>query len=205
MGLPVTQPRYTVSEYLQREEDSLEKHEYRDGQIILMAGGTPDHSLIIANVIRELGNRLKGKPCHVYDGNLRIRIPRSVLYTYPEASVICGPREVDPNDTTGRSVMNPRLIVEVLSPSTEGYDRGEKFDLYRRLASLEEYVLVTQVTPRIESFFRQPDGTWLFAPYSGLQSIAKLRSLDIEFPLSEAYVGVAFPAVQEGQITPLLS
>ena len=193
MGLPAPKHRYTVSDYLHRERESLDKHEYRDGEILLMAGGTADHSLIVANVIRELGNRLRGKPCRVYDSNLRVRIARTVLYTYPDASVICGPREIDPNDPSGETVTNPRLIVEVLSPSTEGYDRGEKFGRYRQLDSLEEYVLVSQAAARIETFWRQADGTWLFTATSGLELAAKLRCMDIELPLAEVYAGIEWP------------
>lgn len=198
MGLPVERPRRTVSDYLHRERDSLDKHEYRDGEILLMAGGTADHSLIVANVIRELGNRLKGKPCHVYDSNLRVRIPRTVLYTYPDAAVICGPRELDPNDPSGETVTNPRLIVEVLSPSTEAYDRGEKFERYWQLASLEEYVLVSQASPKIETFWRQSDGTWVLTAATGLESAARLRCLDAELPLAEVYAGIEWPKEAQG-------
>jgi len=116
---------FTISDYLNRERDSLEKHEYRDGEILAMSGGSARHSLISANVIRELGNRLKGKPCRVYDSNLRIRIPRSVLYTYPDASVVCDAPQVDPDDPLKETVINPTVVVEILSPSTEAYDRGE--------------------------------------------------------------------------------
>src|SRR5213078_2283978 len=98
MGLPVETPRYSIAEYLQRERASLDKHEYRDGEILLMARGTANHSLVIANVIRLLGNRLQGNPFRVYDSNLRVRIPRTILYTYPDAIVICGRTEFDPND-----------------------------------------------------------------------------------------------------------
>jgi Uma2 family endonuclease len=190
MGLPAEKPHYTIADYVHRERESLDKHEYRDGEILLMAGGTADHSLLLANVIRRIGNRLEGKPCHVYESNLRVRIPRTVLYTYPDASVICGPPKFDPNDPTGETVTNPRLIVEVLSASTEAYDRGEKFDRYRLLDSLEEYVLVSQSAPRIETFLRQAEGTWLFTATSGLDSAAKLRSLEIELPLREVYAGI---------------
>lgn len=193
MGLAAETQRCTIAEYLQRERSALEKHEYRDGEILLMAGGTKDHSLVIANVIASLHGRLKGKPCRVYDSNLRVRIPRKILYTYPDVSVIGGQGEPDANDSAGETVTNPRLIVEVLSASTEAYDRGEKFDRYRELESLEEYVLVSHETPRIETFFKQPDGTWLLTPVSGLRSTAKLRSLDVELPLADVYSGVEFP------------
>lgn len=193
MGLPAEKHRYSILEYLSREREALEKHEYRDGEILMMAGGTGNHSLIVANTIRSIGNRLEGKPCHVYDSNLRIRIPKSILYTYPDVIVICGPRETDANDANGETFTNPRLLVEVLSPSSEAYDRGEKFSRYRLLDSLAEYVLVSQDTHRVETYFRQPEGTWLLNPISGLQSMARLRSLDIELPLREVYAGIELP------------
>jgi Uma2 family endonuclease len=194
MTLPVEEHRATIAEYLQRERQSLDKREYRDGEVLLMAGGTADYSLIVANVIREVGNRLKGRPCHVYDSNLRVRIPRTVLYTYPDATVICGPRQIDPEDPYGETVTNPRVVIEVLSPTTEAYDRGEKFDRYRLLDSMEQYILVSQTAPRIETFLRQDGGNWLFTPFSGQTAIAKLRSLEIDLPLAEVYAGIQFPA-----------
>jgi Uma2 family endonuclease len=193
MGLPAEKTRYTIADYLHRERSAADKHEYRDGEILLMAGGTANHSLIIMNFGGELRNRLKGNPCRVYDSNLRIRIPRTTLYTYPDLSVICGPRDPDPNDPTGETFTNPRLIVEVLSESSEGYDRGEKFHRYLMLDSLQEYVLVSQSAPRVESYFRDSGGTWIFTPVSGLTSIAGLRSLQIELPLAEIYAGIEFP------------
>ena len=196
MAVPAEHHRYTVSEYLHREQESLERHEYLDGEMLLMAGGSADHSLITANVIGELRSRLRGHPCRVYDSNLRVRITKTVLYTYPDASVICGSRQIDPDDPTGQTILNPRVIVEVLSPSTEAYDRGEKFGRYRQLDSLEEYVLVSQLTPRIEMFFRQSDGTWLFDAASELTATAKLRSLKIDLPLTDVYAGIEFPAAQ---------
>jgi Uma2 family endonuclease len=186
--------RYTIAEYLRRERESLDKHEYRNGQIIAMAGGSREHSLISANVIGELRNRLKGKPCQVYDSNLRVRIPHTVLYTYPDAAVICGQAEPDPADPSGESTLNPRLIVEVLSPSTEAYDRGEKFGMYLQIDSLEEYVLVSQATPRIETFYRQESGAWLFRWFSGLEATARLRCVDVGLPLAEIYAGIRFPS-----------
>jgi Uma2 family endonuclease len=187
---------FTVSEYLSRETGALEKHEYRDGEIISMAGGTADHSLISANLIRELGNHLKGKPCRVYDSNLRVKISRSDLYTYPDATVICGERELDPSDPSGDTATNPQLIVEVLSPSTEAYDRGEKFSRYRQIDSLQEYVLVSQSSPRIEVFLRQADGAWLFTAFSSLDASAVLRSVEVKLLLREVYSGIEFPPAE---------
>ena len=193
MGMPVEQHRhYTVEEYLRLEEDSLEKYEYRDGEIVAMAGGTPDHSLILANVIGELRARLKGKPCRLYESNLRVKDPRKVLYHYPDATIICGPALFEAQDAKKSTVINPRVIVEVLSPSTEGYDRGMKFSRYREIESFEEYVLITQEEPSIETFLRQPDGTWSLAAYNGRDAIAKIRCLGIDLPLAEVYAGVEF-------------
>jgi Uma2 family endonuclease len=188
-----TPARFTVTEYLQLEAGAKVRHEFRDGEIVAMAGGSPEHSLIIANIIRELGNRLKGKPCRVYDSNLRVRIPRTPLYTYPDVSVICGETQVDPQDPGRTTATNPRLIVEVLSNSTEADDRGEKFRRYLSLESLEEYVLVSQVRARVETFTRQGDGSWRFATAAELESRAVFSSLQVELPLSEIYAGVQFP------------
>jgi Uma2 family endonuclease len=194
MELKVPKQRFSVAEYLERERKAVDKHEYRDGEILLMAGGSRSHSLMIANVIAALHSRLQGKPCRVYDSNLRVQVPRKVLYTYPDVSVICGQSDPDENDPAGDTVTNPRLIVEVLSDSTEAYDRGKKFDGYRELESLQEYVLVSQEAPRVETFFRQPDGTWLLTPVSGLNASVRLRSIETEVALAAIYQGVEFPA-----------
>ncbi len=187
----------TIDEYLQMEAGAKQRNEYRDGRIIPKAGGSPEHSLIIANVIGELGNRLKGKPCRVYDSNLRIRVPRTPLYTYPDVSVICGQMQFDPEDAGRTTATNPRLIVEVLSAATEADDRGEKFRRYLSLASLEEYVLVSQVRPLVETFTRQGDGSWRFATASGLEDRATLTSVEAQLPLLEIYTGVQFPPEDE--------
>jgi len=208
MTLDVREHRYSITNYLARERNACDKHEYRDGEILLMAGGSADHSLVTLNVGGELRSILKGKPCQVYDSNLRVRIPRTVLYTYPDATVICGPRALDPNDPAGETVTNPKLIVEVLSPSTEAYDRGEKFARYRLLDSLEEYVLVSLSTPRVETFYRAPapapnpnpdpaaataaERTWLISTTNGTSASAKLLSLGVALPLAEIYRGLEF-------------
>jgi Uma2 family endonuclease len=189
--------RYSIEEYLRLDAEAVEKHEYRDGEIIAMAGGSFEHSLIIANLIREVGNRLKGGPCRVFESNLRVRLARSTLYTYPDVSVICGEPQFAPEDRNRTTVVNPRVVIEVLSPSTEAYDRGEKFRRYLMLESLQEYVLLSQHTPLMETYFRGGEGTWLFTPAAGLDAVGKLRSLDIELPLTEVYAGVQFPPEPE--------
>jgi Uma2 family endonuclease len=184
---------FSVEEYLRLEAEAAEKHEYRDGEIVAMAGGSPEHSLIIANLIGEVRNRLKGSPCRVYDSNLRIRIPRSTLYTYPDLSIICGEPQFDPEDRKRTTILNPRVLVEVLSEGTEAYDRGDKFRRYLQIESLQEYVLLSQSSPFATSYLRRGDGSWLFTPATGLGAVIKLQSVEIELPLAEAYAGITFP------------
>lgn len=194
MGLPQPITRCTPEEYLRREQDASEKHEYYHGEVFAMAGGSPQHSLVIANVIGELRSRLKAGPCRVYDSNLRVRIPRTTLYTYPDLSVVCGPLQFDPLDVRQQTVLNPTLLVEVLSPGTEAWDRGGKFENYQRIESLREYVLVASETPRVETFLRQTDGRWLYTAVSGLEARARLDSLNADLALAEVFAGIAFPA-----------
>lgn len=185
--------RYSVEEYFRMESDAVEKHDYINGQIVCMSGGTAVHSLITANLIREVGNLLKGKPCRVYESNLCVAVTRDVRYSYPDLSVVCEEPQFDPRDKNKTTITNPRAVIEVLSPSTEATDRGEKFERYLKLPSLQEYALVVQTRPRIETFFRQPDGTWIFAYAHGLDASLHLRSLSIHLPLAEVYSGVEFP------------
>jgi Uma2 family endonuclease len=186
--------RYSLAEYLEFEDAAEGKHEFHDGEILAMSGGSPEHALITANAIGAIGNSLKGKPCRLYSSHLRISgPPRSNVY-HPDLTIICGPLEYHPNDPKRQLVTNPRLIIEVLLPTTEAYDRGEKFRHYRTIASLAEYVLITQIAPVIETFVRQPDGNWLIAgTYFGLDAVATLRSVQIELKLTDAYAGVTFP------------
>lgn len=193
--------RTTPEEYLRYEYEAQERHEYRDGEVTAMAGSTPPHSLIIANLIREAGNALRGKPCHVYDSNLRVRSIRRSLYTYPDATVICGEPQFDSLDKRRQTVINPRLVIEVLSPSSEGDDRGEKFARYSGIDSLQEYVLVSQVTPKVETFLRQEGGAWLYYSFEGLEAVAKLRSIEVDLSLAEVFAGVEFPATDSPERT----
>src|SRR5205085_7715167 len=152
--LPQPTRRYAPQEYLRAERDSAIRHEYYHGEVFAMAGGSPQHSLIISNVNGELRTRLKGSPCRAYESNLRVHVPRTTLYTYPDVSVICGELQFDPLDTGHETVLNPTLVVEVLSISTESWDRGGKFQNYRQMESLREYVLVSTDKPLVETFLQ---------------------------------------------------
>jgi Uma2 family endonuclease len=186
--------RYTFAEYLALDEASELKHEFHEGEILAISGTPPEHALITANTIAALHRILLGKRCRVYSADLKIGVKPGARTCYPDASIVCGPLEYDPNDPKRYVVTNPRVIVEVRSPTTEGYDRGDKFRHYRNIPSLAEYVLISQTAPIVETFFRQGDGSWLIAgAYTGLDSRARLRALDIEIALSDIYAGVEFP------------
>lgn len=185
--------RYTISEYLAYEQESKEKHEYRDGKVIAVPAAPFAHGVIGANLFGVLGDALDGTPYRAADNSVRLRVPRLGFYTYADITIVCGDPLFDPEDVDGESLTNPRVIIEILSPTTEAYDRGEKFSRYRQLDSLEEYVLVSQDTANVETFFRQPDGGWLLMAFAELDSTARIRCMGIDLPLREVYAGVAFP------------
>ena len=184
--------RLTVQEYLHAELQAEVRHEYHNGKLIAMAGDTADHSLIIGNLIREVGNSLKGTPCRVYDSNLKVFVKQEGRFYYPDTLIVCDDLEYPPEDRNHTSITNPMVIFEVLSKSTQAADWTSKFSHYARLASLREYVLVDQYSPSIQVFLRQDDGTWRLTFYRGLEAVAKLESIGIDVPLAEIYEGVSF-------------
>jgi Uma2 family endonuclease len=150
---------WTPEEYLAWERKQPEKHAYYRGEVFAMSGATREHNLIVFNTILALGEMLRDRPCESYPSDMRVRVPATGLYTYPDVTVVCGPPEFE--DKRFDTLLNPQLIVEVLSPSTEAYDRGEKFENYRSIPSFVEYVLVSQDKARVDHFVRQPNGSWL--------------------------------------------
>jgi Uma2 family endonuclease len=194
---PFASRRYTLEEYFDLAEASEEKLEFHDGEVVAMAGGTESHSLITTNVITLLSAQAKNKPCRVYDSNLRVTPAIRKKYYYPDVLVVCGDRLFDANDPRKLTITNPTLIVEVLSDGTENFDRDRKFLAYIQAASLKEYVLIAQHTARVQTYFRQPDGTWSFAFFEDRDAVARLRSLQIDLPLSEVYDKVDLPAAEE--------
>lgn len=190
MGLAQKVPHLTPLEYLAIERAAPTKSEFYDGEMFAMAGGTALHSLIGTNVAREFGNKLRGKKCVPYNADLRILVEATGLFTYPDLSVICGPLQFADADDT---VTNPSVLVEVLSPSTEAYDRGQKFLLYRQIPSLREYLLVSQHEPLLEMFVRQENNLWVLREAAGLDARLEIPSLQITVSLAEIYANVAFP------------
>lgn len=184
MVAPVRQ-LFSFEEYLALEEIAAVKHEFLGGHVWAMAGGTPAHAAIAANVIALLSAQLRDRPCRVFTGDLRIRVPATGLGTYPDVTVVCGHLETDPADPRGNTVTNPQVLVEVLSPSTEEYDRGEKLAHYQRIVSLAEVVLIAHDERRLEVWRREGDHWTLDVFRAGAR--ARLASLGCELDVAEVY------------------
>jgi Uma2 family endonuclease len=180
----------TECEYLDQERRAEGKSEFYRGQIYAMSGASRAHNLITLNIGAELRSRLRGRPCEVYVGDMKVKINPTGLYTYPDVAVVCGEPQFD--DQQSDVLLNPKIIIEVLSPSTEAYDRGDKFGHYRRLASLSDYVLVAQNRCRIEHFSRQADGRWLLIEINDPQTDFTLDSIGCTLALAEIYERVVF-------------
>lgn len=187
-----TQPRHfiTPEEYLAAERAALTKSEYFDGEVTAMVGASERHTLIAGNVGASFHAQLRGRQCRVYQSDLRVKVSTTGLYTYPDIALVCGKPELE--DAHGDTLLNPSLVIEILSPSTEAYDRGNKFAHYRRVASLSDYVLIAQDQPRVEHFARQNDGGWLLAEASGLEAELPLPSIGCTLALREVYEQVEF-------------
>lgn len=184
---PAHRDRASEAEYLERERRSEARHEYVNGEIVAMAGASARHNLIVANVIRTLGGALKGRPCLVLASDQRVLVASTRLYTYPDVSVVCGKPKFHPSDP--ETLENPQLLVEVLSDSTELYDRGAKFAHYQKLDSLTEYLLVSQAERRIEHYHRIESGQWLLTVTQGTATAA-LPGIGVALPLDEVYANV---------------
>jgi len=185
MGVPARQ-RFSFDEYLLLEEIAEVKHEFLEGEVWAMAGGSPEHAAIIGNVTTLLNVQLRGQRCRVHSTELRVRIKATGLGTYPDVTVICGRLERDPDDRTGHTAINPRVVVEVLSPSTEEYDRGEKLSHYQLIPSLEEVVLVAHDRPEVEVVRREADGTWS-RHIAGIGDTARVTSIGCDLSVAEVY------------------
>jgi Uma2 family endonuclease len=177
----------TEEEYLTIEREAFEKSEFHDGQMFAMAGSSPNHALL-SNSIGALLRAQIPPGCRAFSSDLRIKVAQAGLYTYPDCSVICGDLQYfgDRKDV----ILNPLLIVEVLSPSTEGYDRGKKFEMYRTVESLREYLLIHQDRRHVEHYSKQDDGSWLLREHSGTEGLIAVTRLGVQIPLAELYASV---------------
>jgi Uma2 family endonuclease len=173
-------------DYLTRERVAATKSELLNGHVVAMAGASLRHNAIVRNLLFALGSRLRGKSCQPYPSDVRIHVPSTGLYTYPDVSVLCAPLERHAKDSA--TLLNPRLLLEVLSDATEAYDRGAKFAHYRTLTSLQTYVLVAQNEIRIEWYERGADGAWTLHEAVGEGTTLTLRAIDVSCPVAEIYV-----------------
>lgn len=186
-------PRFTPDEYLALERRAEHKSEYFSGEIFAMSGATREHNIITLNIASELRSRLKGRPCETYSADMRVKVDPTGLYTYPDVVVVCGEPHFD--DAHQDTLTNPTLIIEVLSESTEAYDRGEKFAHYRKIESLREYVLVTQSRRRIECYARQQNGLpWVLSEESRPGASITLTSIACALSVAEVYDRITFLA-----------
>jgi Uma2 family endonuclease len=200
MELAIPKPqRYSLQQYFRLAEESPTKLEFDAGQIIDMAGATYDHNVIAANMLGELRNRLKGSPCNATGSDTRV-LAADDRYAYPDVTVICGGPEFDPRDSRKMTITNPHVLFEVLSPSTEAGDRGEKFIRYINIPSMQGYYLVQQHKPQITSFYRREDGSWAVGDIvEGLERQLRIPSLHLELPMREIYANVKFEAEPGGE------
>ncbi|MCU0836114.1 MAG: Uma2 family endonuclease [Chromatiaceae bacterium] len=190
-------PRLTFEQWLEAERASLEgRSEYVGGEAFAMTGASVEHNTIVANITRELSTQFKGRPCQVYANDMKVLIRAADAGKYPDLVALCG----EPELLDGRRdvLLNPSLIVEVLSDSTEAYDRGAKFALYRQIPSLKEYLLVSQGRFQVELFTRGEDGRWALSDYSALGDQVRLASVDATLALAEVYDKVDFTQGREG-------
>jgi len=186
------QPRYlTPDEYLLIERRAEIKSEYVDGVMYAMAGASPNHNIVLSNLITELNLPLRPTPCLVFPSDMKVRIPDRRKYLYPDVSVVC--RQPVYADDEKDVLLNPLLVIEILSESTASYDRSRKFLWYQQIESLEEYVLVSQDEPLVETYYRQPDGTWTYTKLDSLDATLTLRSVNCALPLQTVYSKVEFP------------
>ena len=192
----------TPEEYLAIERQNEYKSEYIDGEMVTMTGASRRHNIISVNVTRELSQQLRERPCELYANDMRVRISskRLYAYTYPDVVVVCGEPQFE--DGHLDTLINPTVIIEILSESTEGYDRGKKFSIYRAIESLIEYVLVAQDEHRIEQYAKQPDGRWMLSDHRSPEAVVELASVQCSLALRDVYEKVSLPPsdLKEGEL-----
>jgi Uma2 family endonuclease len=181
----------TPEEYLAFEREAETKSEYFNGEVFAMAGTSLAHNQITANVVTALNSRFRGRPCRALASDMRVKVSQTTSYVYPDVVVVCGQPQLE--DKQKDTLLNPAVIFEILSPSTENYDRGTKFVHYRTLESLTDYLLVSQTEARIEHFARQSADRWLLSLYQGLEAVVSLPAIGCELTLADVYDRIELP------------
>jgi Uma2 family endonuclease len=179
--------QYSIEEYLEMENAATEKHEYYKGEIFAMSGAKHQHNIIASNLFISLGMKLKGKPCRPLGSDARVHIQKNTLFTYPDISIVCGEPEFLNNDEM--NLLNPSVIIEVLSRSTKNYDRGDKFRLYRDIPTLKEYILVDSESIGIEAFSIIAHGNWELKEYNSIEESLEIKTINFSLKLQEIYEG----------------
>jgi len=187
----VPKTKYTLEEYLELDKNSEERYEYFNGEVFAI-GGSPNHARICGNAYAELQEKLRGGPCEAFNSEMRIKVPKALPYRYPDASVVCGEQVFDKIDGQ-QMLVNPVLLVEVLSPSTAVYDLKEKFSGYQSIDSFQEYLLISQDAPHVIQYIKQEKRKWLRIETEELESEIALASLNATLSLSRIYERVKFP------------
>src|SRR2546423_9948471 len=177
-------------EYLRLERQAEYKSEYLNGEIFAMSGASREHNLLTVNIARELSQQLRGRPCESYASDMRVKVRANGLYTYPDVTVVCGEPQFEDKEVD--TLLNPTLLVEVLSQSTERYDRIAKTSYYRTIDSLQEHLLVAQHEVRVEQYLRQPNGEWSLTQYTSSDAIVKLPSIDCSLRLTDVDDNLVF-------------
>lgn len=185
---------YTLEEYAELEKSSEERLEYFEGNVWSMAGASPTHEEIVANTITEFKNKLRGRGCHIFGSNPRVKVPIYLPYRYPDVTALCG-EAIYENFFGLKVLINPSLIVEILSPSTRGFDIGDKFTYYKSIESFTEYLLIDQDKPHVVLYTKQTADAWLHREYNALNETFYLSSLDCEISVAEIYLDVEFPEI----------
>jgi Uma2 family endonuclease len=188
MALEQRRQLITAEQYLAQERLAETKSEYLGGEVFAMAGASRQHNKIVVNILNALGPQLRRRPCDLYPSDMRVKVAATGLYTYPDVSVVCG--ELQFEDAEVDTLLNPMVIIEVLSKSTAAYDRGEKFEQYRKIPSLNEYLLIAQERCLAEHYVRQPDGRWLLSEANDLQDVIELQSIGCRLALADVYEDV---------------
>jgi Uma2 family endonuclease len=194
--VPAIKPKiYTPEEYLELEVGSVDRHTYIDGEIILMPGGTPNHNLIIGNLSANLNFTLKHQSYFVFASDQRLWIPQKRIYTYPDVMVV--QEAIQLQEGRKDTIINPIMIAEILSKSTQQYDQGEKFKAYRTIPSVQEYVLIDQYSMHVEKYVKTGSSQWLFSEYDGATTFLGLETVPVEISLADLYAKVEFELDEE--------
>lgn len=192
--LPQEKLKYTLEEYLELDHQSEEKIEFWDGHIFTLAGASANHNRIQRNMVFALQLKLRGKGCEIFPSDMRVKVPTYPPYRYPDLSALCGKADIE-NLGKQELLVNPQLIVEILSESTAEFDRGYKFTYYKSIESFIEYILIAQDRPHVSQFIKQADNSWLNHEFNSINDKFHLSSLDCQLELLELYQDVEFPEI----------